>query len=63
MLHSFNFLILEDDDACAGSQWQCFTGNECIWAKNHCDGVADCKDKSDEFGCEWSPREVEVNYL
>jgi len=41
----------EDEDACTGDEWQCFTGNECVWAYKHCDGVADCKDKSDEVGC------------
>ena len=54
MLYSLNFLILEastSNYSCEVNEWQCLSGNECVKAEYHCDGVADCKDKSDEVGC------------
>ncbi|KAK2578017.1 hypothetical protein KPH14_008439 [Odynerus spinipes] len=36
--------------ACTSSQFKCRNG-ECIDKSKHCDGVSDCRDKSDEYGC------------
>lgn len=44
------FLVLENLRLCAHTKWECGSG-ECLPMEMRCDGIVQCKDKSDELHC------------
>jgi hypothetical protein len=37
--------------SCTNSEIMCASGDQCIKTESQCDGISDCKDKSDESTC------------